>query len=475
VTGFSPAEGPEVDVPLGSPPLLDGVLSPGEWTNAYEGRLSDGSGLFLMQDGDYLYVAIRPGSTGNGVGSLCVDRSDQVSVLHSSAALGTAVYERNGGSWQRTRDFQWSCRDTGSSPPAQAERAAFLEEEGWLANNGRMGVPQEVEYQISMPGEPLRLAVAYLGPPDFDTVAWWPPGLQDDCRDPRMLQGPIAEEAHFSPETWARFHPAERSTPGLGDTRTRPADGMEMVYVPAGTFQMGSSEAQVSDARALCDRYPDEYGKCRNTDFATESPQHAVTLDSFWLDRTEVTNAQYLLCTASGACRESRLAKDPAYNGEDYPVAGIPWQDAGAYCAWAGGRLPTEAEWEYAARGPDGSVYPWGNEFDCEGGSFWDDATGCDDGYPEPAPVGSYPKGISWCGADDMAGNVWEWVSDAYGAYSAGAQTNPTGPVSGSDRILRGGSWGYHQPFVRTAFRYRVPPSADYLAVGFRCVIPAGR
>jgi serine/threonine-protein kinase len=250
---------------------------------------------------------------------------------------------------------------------------------------------------------------------------------------------------------------------------------MEMVYVPAGTFQMGSSDVQVEEARVLCEQYPDEYGKCQDADFTSESPPHAVTLDGFWIDRTEVTNAQYGLCAASGACPEARLADSPAYNGEDYPVAGIPWQDAGDYCAWAGGRLPAEAEWEYAARGPDGTLYPWGNEFDCAGGNFWDDAAGCDDGYPEPAPVGSFPGGASWCGALDMAGNVWEWVSDAYGAYPAEAQTNPTGPASGSNRILRGGSWGYHQPFVRAAYRYRVPPSADYLAVGFRCAVPAGK
>ncbi|MFN2165522.1 MAG: formylglycine-generating enzyme family protein [Anaerolineae bacterium] len=468
------ADGPVTTVPTGSPPVVDGILAPGEWAGAYEDRLSDGSSLLLMQDEGYLYVAIRANGTGSGVVSLCIDHGDQISILHSSAALGTAVYQRHGASWQRTQDFQWKCRSTDNSPSAQAERVAFLEEEGWLANNGRMGVPQEVEYQIAVLGGSLRLAVTYLGPPDFDAVTWWPPGLEDDCRNRVMLQGPLPEVVHFAPEVWERIALEDRPLPNLGETWTRPADGMEMVYVPGGTFQMGSSDAQVDEARVLCERYPDKYGKCQFADFANESPHHSVTLDGFWIDRTEVTNVQYRLCTAGGGCRESQLANNPAYNGEDYPVAGIPWQGAADYCAWAGGRLPTEAEWEYAARGPDGTLYPWGNEFNCTGGNFWDDATGCDDGYPEPAPVGSFPGGVSWCGALDMAGNVWEWVSDAYGAYPAAAQMNPTGPVSGSDRILRGGSWGYHQPFVRTAYRYRVAPSADYLAVGFRCVVPAG-
>jgi len=260
-----------------------------------------------------------------------------------------------------------------------------------------------------------------------------------------------------------------------GDTWIRPTDGMVMVYVPGGTFQMGSSDAQIEAVMALCDRYPDEYGKCKLDAFESESPQHAVTLEGFWIDRTEVTNAQYARCVADGACRASRLAGQAAYGGDDLPVAGVPWQDAANYCDWAGGRLPTEAEWEYAARGSEGRIYPWGDKFDCAGGNFWDSVTGCDDGYPEPAPVGSFPGGASWCSALDMAGNAWEWVGDLYEAYSPDAQRNPTGPDSGSQRILRGGSWGYTPAFVRTATRYPVPPAADYLAVGFRCAIPADR
>jgi Tol biopolymer transport system component len=261
--------------------------------------------------------------------------------------------------------------------------------------------------------------------------------------------------------------------PSQTQTRVRAVDGMTMVHVPGGTFLMGSTEAQIDIARTLCNEYPDDYGKCKQAPFGDESPQHNVTLDSFWIDRTEVTNAQYALCVADGACRASRLAGDPSYNGDDYPVAGIPWQDAADYCAWAGGRLPTEAEWEFAARGTKGTIFPWGDQFDCAGGNFWDDGTHCDDGYPKPAPVGSFPEGISWCGALDMAGNVWEWVADAYGPYSAEDQVNPIRSPSGSEGILRGGSWGYLPAFVRAAYRYPVPLTADYLAVGFRCVVSA--
>jgi formylglycine-generating enzyme required for sulfatase activity len=272
--------------------------------------------------------------------------------------------------------------------------------------------------------------------------------------------------------------PPPTTTPVLSDqpspeTRTRSGDNMTIVYVPGGTFLMGSTEAQIEAARTLCDEYPDDYGKCNQAAFGDEVPPHAVTLDSFWLDGTEVTNAQYALCVAEGACRASRLADDPDYNGDDYPAAGIPWQAAADYCAWAGGRLPTEAEWAYAARGTEGALFPWGDAFDCAGGNFWDDGTGCDDGYAGPAPAGSFPQGSSWCGALDMAGNVWEWVADAYGPYLAEAQVNPTGPSSGDERVLRGGSWGYVPAFVRGAYRYPAPATADYLAVGFRCAVSA--
>ena len=472
------ADGLTIQVPAGAPPSLDGALGPDEWAGAYQDELSDGGELYLLQDGDHLYVGIRASGADSGVSSVCMVRGDEVAILHSSAALGTAVYKRSEADWQQTRGFSWRCRSTSDAPSAQDERNQFLQEEGWLANNGRMGTPGEVEYQIAMSEGSLRLAVSFIGPPDFEVVAHWPTDLDDDCGNAQMLQGPISEHARFAPETWITISPAETPVsirPEIpGEPWDRPADGMGMVYVPGGTFPMGSTAAQIDDATLLCDRYPDEYGKCKAPGFEAEAPQHSVTLDSFWVDRTEVTNAQYVLCVADGACRESRLTDDPTYNGDDHPVAGIPRQDAQDYCAWAGGRLPTEAEWEYAARGLSGYAYPWGDGFDCAGGNFWDKASGCDDGFPEPAPVGSFPAGISWCGALDMAGNVWEWVADAYGAYPTEDQMNPTGMVAGSKGVLRGGSWGYHQPFVRTAYRYPVSATADYLAVGFRCVVPAG-
>ena len=233
---------------------------------------------------------------------------------------------------------------------------------------------------------------------------------------------------------------------------------------------MGLTDTELSAAYANCEQKPVNKVYCQRRS-NNETPLHQVTLDSFWIDTTEVSNAQYALCVDAGACNPSRLINHTTYNGDDYPVAGVPWQDAADYCNWAGGRLPTEAEWAYAARGPERHNYPWGDAFDCSGGNFGDDFTACDDGYANTAPVGSFPAGASWCGALDMAGNVWEWVLDWYGAYSSAAQTNPSGPPDGDQKILRGGSWAYDQESVRSSYRYAVPPEANYLGVGFRCVV----
>jgi len=224
-----------------------------------------------------------------------------------------------------------------------------------------------------------------------------------------------------------------------------------MVFVPAGKFIMGSPAGEGED---------------------DEHPQHTVNLDAFWIDRTEVTNAQYRKCVDAGACRVLEWCS--AYEDAtrvNYPVVCVRWGDAQAYCSWAGGRLPTEAEWEKAARGADGRTYPWGNnEPDCSRaniGNCVEDATA----------VGSYPAGASPYGALDMAGNVWEWVADWYGDYPSGPQANPTGPslpsggAAGGVRVLRGGSWLSDHYGARVAFRIRNDPDdrSGGIVIGFRC------
>jgi len=238
---------------------------------------------------------------------------------------------------------------------------------------------------------------------------------------------------------------------------------VDQVFVSAGSFMMGSEGG---------------------TD--NEQPVHEVTLDAFWIDRTEVTNAQYAACVDDGACDppgNSSSDTRGSYYGNpeyaDYPVIHVSWDDAAAYAAWAGGRLPTEAEWEYAARGPESLEYPWGNTFDGERLNFCD--ANCpfdprnsswDDGHADTAPAGSYPEGASWAGALDMAGNVWEWTNDWYDSdyYTRSPGNNPTGPETGQYRALRGGSWGSFGQNSRAAVRLIDIPVIRYNLIGFRVV-----
>jgi formylglycine-generating enzyme required for sulfatase activity len=197
-----------------------------------------------------------------------------------------------------------------------------------------------------------------------------------------------------------------------------------------------------------------------------------------------VSNAQYGLCVADGDCVASSYADDSDFNAGDQPVVGVSWFDAGDYCAWAGSRLPTEAEWEYAARGPEGFRYPWGNTFDgdlvnyCDNNCQYDWRDDLnDDGYALTAPVGSYsPAGDSWVDAADMAGNVWEWVQDWYGSgyYGQSVAENPMGPENGGTRVLRGGSWVSGAPVVRAAYRGDAYPDGRNDVISFRCVVVAG-
>jgi formylglycine-generating enzyme required for sulfatase activity len=251
----------------------------------------------------------------------------------------------------------------------------------------------------------------------------------------------------------------------LGATWLRPADGMVMVYVPPGTFQMGSNASE-----------PDA--------FEREFPRHSVTLtEGFWIDQTEVTNEQYGRCVTAGACAESDYADNISDSSADLPVVGVSWYDGEDYCAWVGGGLPTEAQWEYAARGPEEHNYPWGDVLDGERLNFcdtncpydWQDAD-WDDDYTLIAPVGSYPVGASWVGALDMTGNVSEWAADWYAGnyYAVSPEVDPAGPATGMSKVLRGGSWVDTAALVRAASRISSPPDTRHNIFGFRCAAGPG-
>jgi formylglycine-generating enzyme required for sulfatase activity len=294
---------------------------------------------------------------------------------------------------------------------------------------------------------------------------------------PSPTDPPTAMPTEVTPTRTPTEPPSSAPVLTPGATQVRDADGMVMVYVPAGEFEMGSDDEDVDYAVQLCNEYR---GNCERGWYEIEQPVHTVEIDAFWVDQTEVTNAQYALCVADGVCDESHLAGDADFNGDGYPVVGVSWHDANTYCEWTGARLPTEAEWEYAARGPESYIYPWRGDFHCSRGNFDDETQvtdyivpggeGCD-GHEKTAPVGSYPAGASWCGALDMAGNVWEWVADWYDSefYEHSPTRSPTGPSSGEYRGLRGGSWGNLQINARCASRLWYHP--DYWSVnwGFRC------
>lgn len=245
----------------------------------------------------------------------------------------------------------------------------------------------------------------------------------------------------------------------------RPRDGMTMVYIPTGDFQMGSE-----------------------TGWSDERPVHQVHLDGFWVGQCEVTNAafgRFILETDYQTDAEqagwgyvwqndqwNRIGglnwRHPNRPGEgisaimDHPVVQVSWHDANAYCQWAGGRLPTEAEWEMAAVGATGWKYPWGNEFD---------PTRLNASGSGTVPVGSYETGKSPWGAYDMAGNVWEWVNDWYREdyYASSPSTNPPGPIEADFKALRGGGWDPSGGDSRSADRGFLAPSRQGNTIGFRC------
>jgi formylglycine-generating enzyme required for sulfatase activity len=280
---------------------------------------------------------------------------------------------------------------------------------------------------------------------------------------------------------------------GIGSAMISPVDDMAMVYVPAGKFAMGAA--------------PDSAGKVPTS----EGPEHEVSLPAFWIDRTEVTNAMFARFVSqagytpqakahyvfdfakgewaltAGADWQHPRGPDSSIKGlEQHPVIQVFWEDAKAYCTWAGRRLPTEAEWEKAARGVDSRRYPWGSErvsatrlnfADVNVSELsWARLTE-DDGYRFTAPVGSYPDGASPYGALDMVGNAWEWVSDFFNEayYQRSPAKNPQGPDTGEQRVIRGGSWLGDYADVRASARRSTSPYTASDELGFRCALSAPR
>jgi eukaryotic-like serine/threonine-protein kinase len=358
------------------------------------------------------------------------------------------------------------------------------------------------------------LAVPSGGPTSFSSQSAVPPSTQTPVAPPQppkrspLVIGAVAalaivagvggviafkQQNGAGPVASASVASASASTPAPPPAPACPAG---MIKIDGGEFFMGSS-----DPRAL----------------PNEKPAHNVTLGPFCIDQTEVTVAAYKACSDSGKC--SAAGRENFFSGFDdlksdakgalnglcnvsepsgkatHPINCVDWEQAANYCAKQGGRLPTEAEWEFAARGPDGRAYPWGDEApsarfinacgsECtawgkknhlDGIATFDPMYKDDDKFATTAPVGSFPDGKSRYGLMDVVGNVWEWTGDFYADYTKDAEKNPTGPKSGEDRVARGGAWNGSNPsWVRPTFRFHFSPSNRSYGIGFRCAASLG-
>ncbi len=300
--------------------------------------------------------------------------------------------------------------------------------------------PVEAEVQVgTQPAQKTQggaLTVPGLAPGDLSVVV----RAQDYYDETRTVRIEAGQPAPLAVMLRPITAPPAGAGTRAGPVKTITLPGgatMDLVWVPCGSFMMGSNDGQ-----------------------GNERPVHRVALDGFWIGKTEVTVCQW----------RSVMGSVPEGNGyaDDHPVVNVSWEECQAFCQKAGLSLPTEAQWEYAARGPQGSVYPWGNQWDKSRCQSRDDRHG----YEQTAPVGSFPSRASWGGALDMAGNVWEWCLDSYDGSSYGSAATAFNPANtnarSTGRAARGGGWDSTADCCRSAFRNGRPPGARADDLGFR-------
>jgi len=396
-------------------------------------------------------------------------------------------------------------------PPERYARAGeFLAD---LAAAVRDAPAQNVPYRFAAPGP------ASLDPGLRDTVA--------STLDPRISTGSPSLLTTTSPQSSAVASGGGKSSVALGavaavvavgagaliaffmmhKTPRRPGPPASAPPAQLAAAPQVKPEAKCPDNMAKIPAGQFFMGSDKKESQANEKPSHNVKLDSFCMDLYEVQAKDYKACSDVGKCRraptevdwpnitaaERKLYStlctiaDPAK--EDHPINCISWEMSSAYCKAQDKRLPTEAEWEYTARGPDGRMYPWGDEeptaahlnacgTECVA---WGKAHGvaleplyrANDGYPTTAPVGKFPAGSSRFGPFDVVGNVWEWTSDWYGDYGPNDADNPMGPATGDRRVIRGGAYnGSFASWLLPSFRYAQEPKAQSQGIGFRCAKP---
>ncbi len=265
----------------------------------------------------------------------------------------------------------------------------------------------------------------------------------------------IKEKEHFAVRVEEKQEISHIDVKGKKSTIAGKEDE-DMIFIPSGEFSMGCVPGD---------------DKCNEN----EKPMHSVNLDSYFIDRHEVTIGEYKKCVDSGVCSDEHV--DDAgctwtKSGRDKnPVECVNWWQAKSYCNWKGNRLPTEAEWEKAARGTDERIYPWGGTYvDCDYANMIDPWRGIGCSQDSTWPVCSKPKGNSPYGLCDMAGNVWEWVNDYYDEsyYWSSPSTNPRGPNTGIYHVIRGGGWNEGDIYMRVSSRHKLDPKGKG---GFRCAL----
>ncbi len=304
------------------------------------------------------------------------------------------------------------------------------------------------------------------------TVTSAVPETQEAPPAPTATEAPPTPTPMEEPTATPEPTPTEKSGPIPVGITVNDIDGAKLVLIPAGEFTMGSDPE--SD--------PNFWG--------AEGPAHEVYLDAYWIYQTEVTVGMYEDCYLSGYCPLSYLQtathEDVVQYREnsDLPMVFVTWEQAGYYCDWAADGLPTEAQWEKAARGTDERFFPWGKVPFEKGfanycGTECEDSASTlatfDDGYPLTAPVGSFPAGASPYGVMDMAGNVWEWTADYFGQtyYAISPDANPTGPATGDRYVVRGGGFWNGLAGLRVVARISLDTEAALNTVGFRCIMAA--
>ena len=320
-------------------------------------------------------------------------------------------------------------------------------------------------------GSLLLWGIGFLQPPNESNIT------------PTQLPSPTTSHTPLSPIPTSRPTATRTAIPTSLPDLIIDENGISMVLVPAGAFEMGgNADVALAECQKLFEPFAED--TCDRSWYENEEPIHTVMLNDFYIDHTEVTNAQYATCVAAGSCdppsqlgssTRSNYYGDSQYN--DYPVIFVNWQAAQSYCEWRSARLPTEAEWERAARGGlEGKEYIWGDGFEGKGANFCDENCESDwannefdDGYKDTASVGNYEPNSY--GLYDMAGNVFEWVADWYDSdyYRDAPSSNPQGPLSGVDRVIRSGAWSVTGSGLRVTRRHGIDPDGRYSDLGFRC------